>query len=276
MANLKRMRPLLGTFVEIGCSESDENAEQAIAVAFSIIEKLHRLLSFHEVNSDLTRLNQANGEEVIVDSHTLRVMKLAKGMTISSSGLFNCTLGGAMVYERVLPDHGGADCVAIGVASDIQIYRNKIKLRKSVKITLDGIAKGYAVDCAIAALKRCGISAGSVNAGGDLRVYGDLVLPIQRREHNGEYVALGGLQNAAVATSIVTTEYENEFPGKIMSDIATPQIGSWSVMAHMAWRADALTKVACLAEENQRAALIANLGGVLVMPKKIGSQGALL
>jgi thiamine biosynthesis lipoprotein len=224
----------------------------------------------------LAGLNQANGEEVIVDSHTLRVMKLAKGMTIASGGLFNCTLGGAMVHERVLPDHGGADCVAIGVASDIQIHRNKIKLRKSVKITLDGIAKGYAVDCAIAALKRCGISAAWVNAGGDLRVYGDLVLPIQRREHNGEYVALGGLQNAAVATSIVTTEYENEFPGKIMSDITTPKIGTWSVMAHMAWRADALTKVACLAEESQRVALITNLGGALVMPKKVGSLGALL
>jgi hypothetical protein len=101
------------------------------------------------------------------------------------------------------------------------------------------------------------------------------VLPVHRREYNGEYTSLGGIQNAAIATSIVTTEYDDEFPGRIMSDVATPNIGSWSVMAHMAWRADALTKVACLAGESEREALIASLGGVLIMPVEASAQGAL-
>ncbi len=273
MASLKRMRPLLGTFVEICSKETSADAERAIASAFHVIEKLHVLLSFHEVTSDLTKLNQANGVELVVHSHTLRVIKLAKGMTIASGGLFNCTVGGAMVREQVLPDHGGIN-VASGVADDIQIYCNKIKLRKSVKITLDGIAKGYAVDCAIATLKRCGVTAGWVNAGGDLRVYGDIVLPVQRREHSGQYVVLGGMQNAALATSIITQHNnkidmtnENDFPGKIMSNLAEPTIGTWSVMAHRAWRADALTKVACLAKASVREALIEQLGGVLVTPQ---------
>lgn len=269
MASLKRMRPLLGTFVEIGC-EHTSNAEQALVSAFSVIEKLHHLLSFHEANSELTRLNQANGEAVEVSEHTLRVIKLARGMTVESRGLFNCTLGGEMVRQKVLPDHGG-DALPSGDADDIQISGNKIKLAKSVKITLDGIAKGYAVDCAIAALKRGGATAGWVNAGGDLRVYGDLVLPVHRREFNGGYTSLGGIQNAAIATSIVTTEYDDEFPGRIMSNVTTPKVGSWSVMAHMAWRADALTKVACLAKDAERAALIASLGGMLIMP----NEGAL-
>lgn len=273
MASLKRMRPLLGTFVEVGCEHAG-NAEQALTSAFSIIEKLHHLLSFHEAGSELTRLNQANGETVEVSEHTLRVIKLARGMTLASAGLFNCTLGGEMVRQHVLPDHGG-DVLSSGSAKDIQICGNQIKLRKSVKITLDGIAKGYAVDCAIAALKRCGATAGWINAGGDLRVYGNLVLPVHRREYNGEYTSLGGIQNAAIATSIVTTEYDDEFPGRIMSDVATPNIGSWSVMAHMAWRADALTKVACLAGESEREALIASLGGVLIMPVEASAQGAL-
>ena len=273
MASLKRMRPLLGTFVEIGCEHAD-NAEQAVASAFNVIEKLHHLLSFHEADSELTRLNQANGEAVEVSEHTLRVIKLARGMTLASAGLFNCTLGGEMVRQHVLPDHGG-EVAPGGCANDIQVSGNQIKLRKSVKITLDGIAKGYAVDCAITLLKRCGATAGWVNAGGDLRVYGDCVLPVHRREYSGEYTSLGGIQNAAIATSIVTTEYDDEFPGRIMSDVTTPKIGSWSVMAHMAWRADALTKVACLAEDDTREALIANLGGVLVMPQKLNPQGVL-
>ena len=276
MPSFKRMRPLLGTFVEIGCDESAVNAETAVAAAFDVVEKLHRLLSFHEATSDLTRLNQANGEAVEVHQHTVRVMKLARGMTAISKGLFNCTLGGAMVRNGALPDHDllnqcntGVlnDVLSSGIASDIQIVGNKINLKKSVKVTLDGIAKGYAVDCAIATMKRCGVEAGWVNAGGDLRAYGDLVLPVQRRETNGKYVALGGLQNASLATSVVTTTYDKEFPGKIISNLGAPNIGTWSVMAYFAWRADALTKVACLASDSNRESIIAQLGGIIVTPQ---------
>lgn len=271
MASLKRMRPLLGTFVEIGCEQSDKSAEHAITAAFDIIEKLHHLLSFHEQTSDLTRLNQADGKAIEVHQHTIRVMKLARAMTVASNGFFNCTLGGAMVQSGVLPNHNNPDPNASaikssGVASDIQINGNTIQLSNSIKITLDGIAKGYAVDCAIAIMKRHGIKTAWVNAGGDLRVYGDLVLPIQRREMNGEYTNLGGLQNAAMATSSATADYDKAFPGKIISNSASPTIGSWTVMAHYAWRADALTKVACLADAADREAIVARLGGRIFTP----------
>jgi thiamine biosynthesis lipoprotein len=190
-------------------------------------------------------------------------------MTVASDGLFNCTLGGAMIQSGILPNHNvkNQDVAAIqisGVADDIQIHGNAIKLSNSIKITLDGIAKGYAVDCAIAQLKRGGIKAAWVNAGGDLRVYGDLVLPVHRREINGEYVSLGGLQNAALATSTVTVDYDNAFPGKIVGSLVSPALGSWTVMAHYAWRADALTKVACLSATADRAATIERLGGRIV------------
>lgn len=272
MATFKRMRPLLGTFVEIGCEQSDKSAEHAFTAAFDVVEKLHHLLSFHEATSDLTRLNQANGKVIEVHQHTARVMKLARSMTLASNGLFNCTLGGAMVRNDVLPEHCSPNHASIqssGVANDIQINGNKIRFNKLIKVTLDGIAKGYAVDCAIAVLKRHGIKAAWVNAGGDLRVYGDLVLPMQRREINGQYVALGGLQNAALATSTVTLDYDEIFPGKIINSLVSPNVGSWSVMSHYAWRADALTKVACLANDANRAVIVNQLGGVIVAPQDL-------
>lgn len=269
MANLKRMRPLLGTFVEIGCKQSDRSAEHAITAALDIIEKLHHLLSFHEKSSDLSRLNQAAGKAITVHQQTIRVMKLARVMTIASGGLFNCTLGGAMVKNGVLPNHNHSSLSTTtvkssGIASDIQINGNTIQLNNAIKITLDGIAKGFAVDCAIAIMKRQGVKSAWVNAGGDLRVYGDLVLPIQRRETNGEYTSLGGLQNAAIATSTVRVDYDKAFPGKIISNLASPAIGSWTVISNFAWRADALTKVACLAVAADRAAIIERLGGRIV------------
>lgn len=266
MTDFRRMRPLLGTFVEIGSEGQGDNTEAAVTSAFATIELLHHLLSFHEVNSDLSRINQSKGQLVDVHHHTLRVIKLARAMTVASKGLFNCTVGGALVAQNVLPNHAGTHMEAYGNASDIMISDGKIQLKRSVQITLDGIAKGYAVDCAIATLKRNGVKSGWVNAGGDLRVYGKKALPISRREVNGELISLGTIQNAAVATSVVNQEYDPALPGKVISETITPQLGAWTVVAHMAWRADALTKVACLASENERNALIATLGGVVYSP----------
>ncbi len=268
MTSIKRMRPLLGTFVEIGAEAPVTTAERAVSAAFDMVQMLHSLLSFHETKSDLTRLNQAGGAEIEVHPHTLRVLKLARGMTLASGGLFNCTLGGAMVQKGVLPDHDGADVLASGDAGDIQIRGTRVWLKRPVRITLDGIAKGYAVDCAIAIMKRNGANVGWVNAGGDLRVYGDMVLPVQRREADGEIIALGGLRDAALASSWVNRNYDTQFPGLIVGEERLPAEGVWSVMAHRAWRADALTKVASLATDGERAALINRLGGVVVMPQQ--------
>jgi len=262
------MRPLLGTFVEIGVEGPVATAERAVSAAFAIVQRLHSLLSFHEATSDLTRLNQAGGAEIEVHPHTLRVLRLARGMTLTSGGLFNCTLGGAMVQKGVLPDHGGTDILPSGNAGDIQINGTRVGFKRPVKITLDGIAKGYAVDCAIAAMKRNGVNTGWVNAGGDLRVYGDMVLPVQRREANGEIIALGGLRDAALASSRISRKFDAQFPGLIIGEETLPAEGIWSVMAHRAWRADALTKVASLAGDSEREALITRLGGVVVMPQQ--------
>jgi FAD:protein FMN transferase len=269
MSVFKRMQPMLGTYVEIGSDDGDEGKiSVAVDAAFATIKLLHNLLSFHDPNSDLSGLNQSNGEPLAVHSHTLRVIKLARAMTVASKGLFNCTVGGAMVQQRVLPDHGGHNVPLAGDASDIVIKGNTVEFRRSIKVTLDGIAKGYAVDCAISTLKRFGLKSAWVNAGGDLRVYGDKVLPVCRRELNGESLALGGIQNAAVASSVVTHQYDKAMPGKIVSNTTAPQVGVWTVMAHSAWRADALTKVTSLLSASSRDQVITALGGVVVYPKK--------
>jgi thiamine biosynthesis lipoprotein len=53
--------------------------------------------------------------------------------------------------------------------------------RRSLLLDLGGIAKGYAVDCAIGALREAGAACGLVNAGGDLRVFGAIEAPVALR-----------------------------------------------------------------------------------------------
>lgn len=258
------MRPFLGTFVEVGAYSATGNIAPAIDAAFKAIEEIQARLSFHSPHSDLSLLNSAQGKPVILRPGSARVLRLAKAMTRLSGGRFNCTVGGALVRRGVLPDHGFREFLDIGQADDILLQGSTARLRRPVLITLDGIAKGYAVDMAIRALRNAKMQAGWVNAGGDLRVFGEHVLPVQRRELDGSMTSLGGLKKAALASSGVRVSPDETFPGWIVGEKRSPQLGVWTVLARTAWRADALTKVASMSSDSERSEWIRRLGGKLV------------
>lgn len=68
---------------------------------------------------------------------------------------------------------------------------------------LDGIAKGFAVDRAVETLQSAGIRCGVVNAGGDLRVFGEAFEDVHVRapQRPDRLVHIGKVRDAAVATS---------------------------------------------------------------------------
>lgn len=267
---IRRMRPLLGTFVEIGLAGGAN--ESAFAAAFASIEQVQRALSFQDSNSELSQLNRQPGRAVAMSPLALRVLRLARAMTLASRGLFNCTVGGALVRRGSLPDHGGPEPQSSGDAGDLEIGAQCARLRKSIRVTLDGIAKGYAVDRAVRSLRNLGATGGWVNAGGDLRVFGDYTLAVAQRGGFWPNRCVG-LRDAALASSSIHKNRDRDFPADIILDGGTaPQTGTWSVLAHSAWRADALTKVAALASDADRESLLKGLGGQLVFAEKEGRR----
>lgn len=277
MAELRRMRPLLGCFVEVGARSpsrvSDrvaEPLEQAVAAAFAAIELAQSHWSFQDPDSELSRLNRSPGRAQLLSRHTLRLLRIARALTHASAGAFDCTVGGALVQSGRLPDHGGLPALSRGLADDIELGPGWARLRRPLRLTLDGIAKGYAVDLAIGALRRHGVRTGWVNAGGDARAIGDIALPMQRRELDGRLTPLGRLREAAMASSAVAgaapaqQPCAQSFPGQIVGGPAAASPGVWTVLARSAWRADALTKVAACTPGAQRADAVARLGGHLL------------
>jgi thiamine biosynthesis lipoprotein len=265
MTELRRMRPLLGTFVEVGARGPQAGA--AAEAAFAAIERAQALWSFHDGGSELSRLNRRPGERVALSATSVRLLRVARALMQASAAAFDCTVGGALVLDGTLPDHGGPEPLPHGDAQDIDVGPGWALLRRPIRVTLDGIAKGFAVDLAVGALRRQGAQAGWINAGGDLRAFGDVTLPVQRRELDGRHTALGGLRDAAVATSAVAPNEaaDASFPGRIVATrSACASAGVWTVLARSAWRADALTKVAACAPASQRSAAVARLGGCLI------------
>jgi thiamine biosynthesis lipoprotein len=234
--------------------------------AFFQIAKIHNLLSYHDPNSDLSRLNSSAkvGSWIELNPLSVKVLRLARAVSLASNGLFNPTVGGELEGLKVLPSHQGNSALKTGTVLDIELEPKRARLLKPIRLTLDGIAKGFAVDLAIQTMRGSGVKNGWVNAGGDLRVFGDVTLPVQVRTERGFAKRILGLRNAAFATSIVREAPSETFPAWIVGSgelELRPKLGTWCVQARTAWRADALTKVASLLSEEKRASEIARLGG---------------
>ena len=262
---LRRLRPGMGTFVEIGV-ERTEASNAAVDAAFAVAAEVERSLSFQDFDSELSRLNRAGATGLTVSAVTARVVRLARAIGRASGNRFNATVGGALVRRGILPDHGGPEAIDSGSWTDIRIHGRHVGLARAVRLTLDGIAKGFAVDEMVRSLRSHGVNRGWVNAGGDLRSFGDLTLRVSRREADGRVVRLGGLREASLATSVAGAR-EDLAPGAVVTASGgATESGTWSVIARHAWRADALTKVAALTADGDRASVLMRLGGRLAEP----------
>jgi thiamine biosynthesis lipoprotein len=82
-----------------------------------VIEEVQRRLSFQDQAA--LRLNQCRCEFVAL-SLTVRVLRLARAMTVASGGLFNCTLGGARA-PWCAAGCGHGEMLDVGTAADIEI-----------------------------------------------------------------------------------------------------------------------------------------------------------
>lgn len=172
---IERCQPLLGTFVRIRVRGlSPMRAHGAVDAAFAEIAEVHRLMSFHEVGSDVWRLNRdAHRQPVAVDPRTYEVLLRAGEIARASDGVFNISVAPTLVAAGALPHPGGPEPDPRGDWRGIELLpRYRVCFRRRLWIDLGGIAKGYAVDRAMAVLKAQGVSRACVNAGGDLRVMG--------------------------------------------------------------------------------------------------------
>jgi thiamine biosynthesis lipoprotein len=174
----RRARPLLGTFVEIAAEAASGTAlDAAIEAAFADVAEVHRLMSFHEVDSDVGRLNrEAHGRPVVVHDWTYQVLQAAIALNRRSAGVFDIAVAPVLQAKGWLPRFDGDAAVAGAPPREgIELLTGSaVRFRDNrVRIDLGGIAKGFAVDRARDALCRHGVTSGIVNAGGDLAVIGN-------------------------------------------------------------------------------------------------------
>ena len=186
---VRRMRTGLGTWVVIEASaRSAGEALAGLEAGFAQIRHIEHCMHPEREGSDLVRLRQAPaGTTVAIDPATWTVLNFAQHLFRLSAG----------VFDPCLPHSAGRLC-ELELSPDAR--HPWACAHAGLDIDCGGIAKGYAVDCALAALRAAGCSAGLVNAGGDLRVYGPQPQTLLLRCADGSYLPCE-LREAALAVS---------------------------------------------------------------------------
>lgn len=234
-----RCRPLLGTFVEVTADR-----EEAIEAAFSALETVHRLMSAHEPESDVSRINCfAHLRPIAVHDWTARVIERALFWSRHSEGAFDVVRAGKTAIESgYLPRHADQPQPEAAHWTSLETQGVSVRLQKPGCIDLGGIAKGFAVDRAIDALREAGCARGLVNAGGDLRGFGPEPWPVSIVDSlSRRPIAAVELCDEALATSAGLPRGD----GRLTFDHIGDR-GRWvsvSVVVPTACDADALTKI---------------------------------
>jgi len=174
----------MGTHLNFTAFTSQTHDEAAVRALFeaAIVEfqRIEALMTTWRPGSDLSKVNDAAGKHaVVVSRETFDVVAESLRASELSHGAFDITfesLHGLWKFDQDLDPHPPSE-------SDIKARLSLVNYRHvhldaqalsvlldtpGVRISLGGIAKGYAVDRAVALLDKSGLSAFFVQAGGDL------------------------------------------------------------------------------------------------------------
>jgi thiamine biosynthesis lipoprotein len=234
---IRRSQLLMGTVVEIMAGgRRAGQLEGAVDAAFAEMVRLDHLLSSYIQDSEVSRLSQsASGGAV--SAETAAVIGLGLEVARRSGGAFDLTLGrlkalwGIDRENPVVPNRQAITAALAGIGPNA-LTLNGRQLNKhdaELQIDLGGIAKGYAVDRAIAVLREHGIASAAVNAGGDMYLLGQRPerpwrVGIQQPRQKDAVLETVQVSDRAVVTS---GDYERFFEqdGQRYHHIFDPQSG---------------------------------------------------
>lgn len=258
---------IMGTRVSVTLWQTDpEQAKQALELAMEQMRRIDSLYSPYRDDSDLSRLNRlapraSKTDPMPISEEMTRLLDKSLYYGKLTDGAFDITFGslGRHYDYRAGQEPSEEQRRELLEAIDyrlVELNRDQQSVyfaHPKVYVDLGGIAKGYAVDRAIAALRKAGIEHASVSAGGDSRLLGDrrgrpwMVGIKNPRDPQAVAITLP-LENGAISTS---GDYERYFigpEGERVHHILNPRTGasvtgiaSVSVIGPNAFDTDALS-----------------------------------
>lgn len=280
----------MGSKVQITLYATDEaSAKRGAAAAFARVAELDALMSDYRPTSELMRLcHKAGGGPVPVSEDLFLVLSRAQEVSRRSDGAFDVTVGPIVKLWRrarksfLMPDPDDLAKARALVGWQMVKLDEKARTVELVKpgmlLDLGGIAKGYAADAALKALRQHGIDRALVALSGDIAASGPPpgeegwkvgLAPLEGTRTPPTRFIL--LKDAAVSTSGDAEQYV-EIDGKRYSHIVDPKTGlglvgrvGVTVHARDGTTADVLATAACVLGPEHGRKLVEETPGAAVL-----------
>jgi thiamine biosynthesis lipoprotein len=290
---IERTEQMMGTYATITIIDSDtRSANLAMDDAFEEIKRVEELMSQYNESSEVSSLNRNGTNWTALSRDTIYVLKKAEFHSELSKGSFDITCNPLLNLWMVKVKEEGRMPTPEEIAEVrehvgyehliVDEDRSRARFDKEgMSITLGGIAKGYAIDCACEKLIEAGIKDALVNVGGDMRAVGDKngvpwEVALQNPRNKSEYIVIIKLDNESVATS---GDYERYFfeEGKRIHHIIDPKTGysaeeciSVTVITKNCVDADALSTTVFVMGPERGKAFLDELGveGIIISSDK--------
>lgn len=200
-----------------------ENAEAANNAAQKYIGELEATISVTKPVSDIYKINHATDFPVTVSDQTMRLIKIALGMSEMSDGAFNPCLypvssawGFTKKKYRIPPQEEIDEKLKLCDYKKVRLDGNDIYMEPGMQFDLGGIGKGFAGDEAAKKMREYGIESALLDLGGNIQLIGAKPngkfwqVGIKNPFDKGSIVGTLGAKNVAIITS---AGYERYFEG---------------------------------------------------------------
>ncbi len=263
-----RWNTALGYYFDTFVSLQGRCKESVLQEALQECARYEALLSKNRQDSDVWRLNHAQGERVPVSEETRAILSMAQEVSEASHGWFDVTIAPASALwdfkaeAPALPEAAAlAEAAALVDYTQVTIAPAGVRLGEGQSIELGGIAKGYVADALVSFLADRGVTDALVNIGGNVKALGQNERrgpwQVAIQDPAGQYGSGVGVVSLPSGYSLVTSGvYERGFDldGVRYHHILDPHTGypiqngvaSVSILAQSSLLADALS-TACFA-----------------------------
>lgn len=180
---LDRAWPVMGTLFRATATAADPaSARRALAAARTAVVRVDSLMSTYRPESEVSRLNAAagTGAWTRLSAGTAAVLAAALDLARATGGAFDPTVGplvrawGFHGGEGRLPPPAEVDSLRALVGwRTVELGGGRARLGlPGGALDFGAIAKGYALDRAVAAMRATGVAGGMVDLGGQVAVFG--------------------------------------------------------------------------------------------------------
>jgi thiamine biosynthesis lipoprotein len=184
-------RPMMGTIwkIEVADHGRPHQARAAIEAAYAELMRIDSVMSEWREDSPISKLNSVAGKaELELPTELRALLERSVEYSRETEGTFDVTwrgMGNIWHFDDSFVPPSAAVVEQARKRIDyrrIAIQGNRVFVPEGTNIGLGGIAKGYAIDCAMNVLANAGFTDALVDGGGDVRVSGT---------HNGDAWTLG-------------------------------------------------------------------------------------